>query len=151
MALEAKLVEQFDQSAIRALEGREYVKTEFRPVPVEREDEARANQLLIVREAEAPPAAKGIAHQSDQSGPVPAPSASGEGEDGPRSRHPVAQMLEDAGVARAERFAGLLIGVGLDDQSKLRGSELSDLTAIKGIGEATAQKIKAAADAELKE
>ena len=48
--LEAKLKENYRWPTVVALNGQEYIKTEFRPVPMDREEEARTNKALIVRE-----------------------------------------------------------------------------------------------------
>ena len=48
--LEAKLKENYRWPTVVALNGQEYIKTEFRPVPMDREDEARTTEALIVRE-----------------------------------------------------------------------------------------------------
>lgn len=130
--MEARVIGTNEHRIVRALEGREYVKTEWRPVPADREDEAERHPMLEIRTGKA------------KAKPQPQQPTGGEGE----SVGEVQTTLETAGVNRADHFAGLLAGAGLDTVSKVRGLEKSDLTAIKGIGDATADKILAAVGAD---
>ena len=50
MALEARVVSGYRWSSVVALEGTEFIKSEFRPVPITREEEARNTRFLEVRE-----------------------------------------------------------------------------------------------------
>jgi len=52
MALEARVKTSYRWSSVVALEGTEFIKTEWRPVPINREDEARRTRELEVRERE---------------------------------------------------------------------------------------------------
>lgn len=53
MALEAKVKGSYPICYVRALEGRDYIKGEWRAVPQDREEEAKLHPFLDVREAEA--------------------------------------------------------------------------------------------------
>ena len=52
MALEARVRSHYRWSSVVALEGTEFIKTEWRPVPINREDEALRTRELEVREKE---------------------------------------------------------------------------------------------------
>lgn len=52
MALEARVVSGYRWSSVVALEGTEFIKSEWRPVPITREDEARSTNFLEIREKE---------------------------------------------------------------------------------------------------
>lgn len=47
--LEARVIQSYNAGSVRAFSGREYVRSEWRLVPVGYEDEARKNALLEVR------------------------------------------------------------------------------------------------------
>ena len=73
--MEAKLKTDYPQSKIRALEGREYVKYEYRPVPVEREDEAQKHPNLDTRGDLTPPEPPAAVPEFQEIISSPAPTA----------------------------------------------------------------------------
>ena len=52
MALEARVKDHYRWSSVVALDGVEFIKSEWRPVPMVREDEAKRTAFLEVREVE---------------------------------------------------------------------------------------------------
>ena len=68
MAVEARLKEWNRYPRMVALNGREYVKTEFRAVPSTREEEAKRTNFLEVRVAEALPEAAAVASVTADTG-----------------------------------------------------------------------------------
>lgn len=52
MALEARVKPGYFMNSVQALTGREFVKSEWRPVPPAKEAEARTHDLLEVREVD---------------------------------------------------------------------------------------------------
>jgi hypothetical protein len=70
MALEARVKENYRWFSVVALEGTEFIKSEWRPVPITREGEALRTGGLEVREIEEAKIRISTPHVSDQSGPV---------------------------------------------------------------------------------
>lgn len=156
MALEVRVKDDHAWPTIRAFAGREITKDAWVLVPEDREDEAERHPFLDVREVDLEDRPEGFPHRSQQSSADNRPADretpegvdGGDGDDeGPSNE--VAAALDEAGISRSEHFASLLIEAGLDTVSKVRGSERSDLTAISGIGNATADKILEAVGADL--
>ena len=50
MQLEARVKQDYFMNTVQAFSGLEYIKTEWRPVPAGKEEEAKKNELLEARE-----------------------------------------------------------------------------------------------------
>lgn len=150
MALEARVKQDNPWPMVQAFAGQELVKGEWRPVPEGREEEARRHTMLDIREAVVVKRPPGVPHTSPQT--VGSAQAQPDGGGGSEPEVPEVQAaIEAAGIRGADKIAGLLAGAGTETVSVARGMELEDLTAIKGIGKATAVKIMAAVGAEVEE